>query len=154
MATSFSAREMFLHGWQFELTLYVLNERAQLEIDKRTDNLATVPLKSMVVNSAFALEIYLKCLHFLDHSTLIRREHRLRKIFAALLPGTQQQIRDEYAILMKADSQRVVIDIWKRAKGWDMTDFDFVLVEASSAFEEWRYAYEPEFKRSDHFWLG
>lgn len=57
-------------------------------------------LAPSAVLDALALELYLKCLHFMDHGKA-SRGHEPVKLFAALKPGTQKAIRTLYNDALK-----------------------------------------------------
>lgn len=79
-----------------------------------------------IVNSAFALELYLKCLLLIDGKT--SRGHKLATLYSQLSQSRRQQIHDGF----------------EKTKPKDCATFTVVqiLLVANKAFEMWRYAHE------------
>src|SRR5689334_18678090 len=54
----------------------------------------------LVTSSAFACELYLKCLIHIETGRLNQSEHNLRKLFAKLSPATQAEIEEKFNAVM------------------------------------------------------
>jgi len=106
----------------------------------------------MAVNSAFSLELFLKCLH-LENSGIIPQIHDLQKLFEGITLVQQLQIEKHYHALLKQAG---------RAKGKtsgppggpqiDPFDLRASLAEQKDAFEDFRYLFEKK-KRFTITWV-
>jgi hypothetical protein len=101
----------------------------------------------VVTNSAFASELYLKCLIQIETGQLIKDEHNLHALFRKLRAETQQEIEDpfnaELAKQPKHDMNQADPEIQK-AVADRPTTFRQALKVGGKAFVEWRYLYESE----------
>lgn len=125
------AERVFQVGWGFSRTADIVSERYRHE--RGSDLLA-----ALVVNSAFAVEVYLKCV-LLVEGKAAPREHSLKKLFADLDRTHQSRIkklfdesvgRNRYAKRIQAADPAFTYRLGA------------VLNATSDAFEEWRYLYE------------
>jgi len=98
-----------------------------------------------MVLSAFAIELYLKCLLCLETARL-HRGHNLKNLFDSLQPKTRARLTELWdADIMKPERQRVLAFIRSRPDGDKLRlDLPSVLVLGANAFEELRYFYEGE----------
>ncbi len=87
-------------------------------------------LAPFVVNSVFAIELYLKTLGQLHDAPM--RGHDLLKLFASLPPSAHQKLMPHFS-----SSQR-------KSDLSTLDDFRDTLVMMRGAFVEWRYLYETE----------
>jgi hypothetical protein len=93
---------------------------------------------ALPVNSAFAVELYLKCLRLLAGKGNVHG-HDLRKLFADLDPDHQARVKELYTEEVKADRYAPKV---AAAIPHCKYDVDTVLQTMSTAFEDWRYQYE------------
>ena len=89
-----------------------------------------------IVNLAFACELYLKALLYQSGFVDAIRNHNLNELFCKLPDSTQGQMENEFAA-----RSRYPITLKQ------------ILEIHSKAFENWRYAYEPE-KENIEAYLG
>ncbi len=93
-----------------------------------------------VVCSAFAAEIYLKCLYRIETGNKIWG-HPLLYLFNALKEENRIIVEANYQKVLKEDSTGVLAAAQKDDQNLN-TDLKENLRIFSSAFEKWRYAYE------------
>ena len=95
------------------------------------------------MNSAFACEIYLKCLFFLEQGKTIWG-HDLAKLFSNLQAETQAAITTRFDTANSANmKERAAIMVLKTGRTMP-TFFAETLVEAAKAFKGWRYIFEKD----------
>lgn len=98
-----------------------------------------VVLSPIVVCDAFAIELYLKSLHRMDHNRGIRG-HKLDELFGKLATATQQRIKDIY----KAWPWPVPRPEQRTIPVGTSLEFDDVLRDCANSFAKWRYLFEAE----------
>ncbi|HEY0077930.1 MAG TPA: hypothetical protein VGB73_04730 [Pyrinomonadaceae bacterium] len=110
----------------------------------------------IIVNSALATEMYLKCLLSLENSGACPTGHELKNLYRALTLDSKAQIEKYYSArlaylkssnvyptgIVKVNGVEQTISIWDHAK----TELQDVLEEANEAFVNWRYGYENDSK--------
>jgi len=141
-------QSIFVHGDGFF--------KAAISMNKNPSDSGFDPFcfAALVTNSAFASELYLKCLIHLESGQLIKDEHNLHKLFQKLSEKTQQEIEGPFnAELAKAatydlsqaseQSKRVISSRPKTLRE--------ALKVGGKAFVEWRYLYE--YGETGHFGL-
>ena len=99
---------------------------------------------AVVTNSAFASELYLKCLIQLETRQLIKDEHNLRTLFAKLPDKTKEDIEKRFNALMtepEYDRSRMSKEMQEAISKRPKT-FRDSLKAGGNAFVEWRYLYE------------
>jgi hypothetical protein len=130
------ARKIFNHAERFHWS----GERLRTT---RDEEIAKMTLIVSMVLSAFASELYLKCLHCID-SAEVPPGHNLRDLFASLPILRQQKIRTLWDQLMT--HQATLLDQRDKALGGAVVsrDFDACIADASHAFEQIRYIYEDD----------
>jgi hypothetical protein len=117
---------MFRQALSFATTAAHLHRTELLKAPR--NGLSVTPF---VVNSAFAIELYLKALHELQ-ATNPGREHHLLKLYEGLTPDTQS------VVIKHAMAEG-------RSYGAEVTSanqFREFVEELDSAFVDWRYCYE------------
>ena len=99
------------------------------------------------VNSAFSLELYLKCLRIIEGNPA-GNTHDLECIFDKLLPESKKAIRKYF----REELNRKPIVIQLRAAGYSnrKLQFRFILRNAKDAFEQWRYYFERKRKTKSY----
>jgi HEPN domain-containing protein len=102
---------------------------------------------ALVTNSAFASELYLKCLIQLDSGQQVIKEHNLRKLFAKLTPATQKDLESRFDLLLAKqpayDESKMTAEM-RDAASKRPTTFRETLRSGADAFTEWRYLYEND----------
>jgi HEPN domain-containing protein len=104
----------------------------------------------LAANHAFCLEVYLKCLLWLEGKT-INREHKLADLFKMLEEPTQEKAKQYYEYYRSQSLYSQAMDADLRRLGRDPsteTEFGAALEKGSEAFVTMRYAYEGEFGRN------
>jgi hypothetical protein len=95
-----------------------------------------------IVNGTFALEVYLKCLYFIEKSESIHGHH-LKKIYDQLTPETKRQVKIAYEKTIADSGEAKIITEFMRQKKVDMDwRLEKVLEDMSEAFIRYRYAFE------------
>jgi len=141
-------REIFLHAYHFHECDHRLRKGPS---SKDLDEVALIAHPSMVL-CAFASEIYLKCLLFIETGK-VTRGHDLKGLFLRLDPLTRKRLEDLWnESLGRPEKQREFACIRKLPEGDQLQpDLLNVLGLGSNAFEELRYLYET---KSSKFLLG
>jgi hypothetical protein len=98
-------------------------------------------LSVYAVNSAFALELYLKCLLVIAKKP-VPRDHRLTQLFADLDDATKAEIRAGYESLRAVPLTELCVMGAHHGADGRMIEFDSCLDESSRAFMQWRYLFE------------
>ncbi len=123
--------------------------KATISLNKSPDHPQFDPFTfaALVTNSAFASELYLKCLIQIETGQMIKHEHNLYTLFRKLPGKTQQEIEElfntELAKQVKHDVNRAPADAQK-AIADRPTAFRQILRVGGQAFVEWRYLYETD----------
>ena len=99
-----------------------------------------------IVCDAFATELYLKCLYFLDKKAEAPFTHKLKKLFDELDPQTQARIRTIYDDWQSTSNQKI-----DHPKDGRPMSFDDVLSQCNEAFVEFRYMYQA---KNFLLWVG
>jgi HEPN domain-containing protein len=114
---------------------------------------------ALVTNSAFASELYLKCLIHLETGQIYKDEHNLRKLFFRLKGKTQDAIEAKFAVEYephKMDISQVPEHLKAKAQlAAEILPKTLreALKEGALAFITWRYLYEDEREIGDAFGL-
>lgn len=105
------------------------------------DKALKVPI---VVNSAFSLELYLKCLLYLEGKPTKADGHSLRNLYGNLddLHQTVVLVRYDAAIAMSPMMQHTFRRERERTLPTLKWDLDSLLGRLNNAFSAWRYDYE------------
>ena len=96
---------------------------------------------AMVVNQAFAVELYFKSL-ILDQTGSPATGHGLVELFNKVDPATQADIHMKYDILRSEDPTRSYWEAPKPAGAGRSLAFVDVLNDGDKAFQQWRYFHE------------
>ena len=98
----------------------------------------------MVTNSAFASELYLKCLVLLETGQLMKAQHNLRKLFSKLRGKTQNAIETQFNEEM-AKAPAIGAEAKTQLGGKEPPrTLREALKEGGEAFIKWRYMYEND----------
>ncbi len=116
-----ATRRAFEEAWQFEQVA------VELERIGSKGNVHFIP---WVVNSAFALEVYLKCLYAIENGRFPAKIHSLLDLYKGQTAKSRAAIAGLYAKSVALGPQS------------SSQDIEMVLEWAKHAFEEWRYRYE------------
>ena len=134
-------REIFLHAYHFHECDHRLRKGPS---SKDIDEVAIIAQPSMVL-CAFASELYLKCLLYVETGK-VPREHHLKSLFLRLDSSTKKRLEDLWnESLRSPDKQRGLDYIHGLPEGDRLqSDLLYVLGIGSNAFEELRYFYETK----------
>jgi hypothetical protein len=110
----------------------------------RPDQLPLVAHPSMVL-SAFASELYLKCLLCLETGKA-PQTHNLKTLFDALKPETKRRLEELWDAEIRTPKRQKVLDHIRTLPERDKlrTDLPSVLKLGANAFQELRYFYEAK----------
>lgn len=129
-------KAVYDHADRFHITEFVLRN----EIDTaRTGVHNTIKIPGMVL-SAFAAELYLKCLLLLE-GTKPPREHNLYKLFLALSADAQTQVKAQWTEAMAA-TEHIIREMETTYNLTVPRDLDTALLECGDSFELLRYVFE------------
>jgi HEPN domain-containing protein len=108
---------------------------------------------AVVINSAFASELYIKCLILLEKGQLIKDQHDLGKLFRQLHADTQTMIETPFDAEMARGPE--ISDATKAMLGARRPPRTLreALAEGADAFVRWRYLYETDDSRHRFFAL-
>jgi hypothetical protein len=97
----------------------------------------------MIVCFTFSVELYLKCLVWLERGTSTPRGHNLEHLFALVTLPNQSKIEHHFeAFLSQVPNRHDFESSDKVGFGKGSTEFGNALKVASDAFVNWRYVYE------------
>jgi hypothetical protein len=134
-------REIFLHAYHFHECDHRLRKGPS---SKDIDEVAIIAHPSMVL-SAFASELYLKCLVYVDTGN-VPRGHDLKGLFLRLDSSTKKRLEDLWNESLKRPERQKELDRIRGLPEGDQlqTNLLSVLVKCSNAFQELRYLYETK----------
>jgi len=130
----YDAIHVFVHAEQFRAAGKWLPEAQKHKFPLPVD-------MAIPVCSAFALELYFKCLLVISGS-LIPPEHDLKKLFNKLIPDQKTRIRQLSETYMGDLKLWLTEEHQKIGKPIPTIDFNFILRASKNAFEMTRYLYE------------
>lgn len=126
------AKDIFLQGYRFRNAGLELGTKAMTEM-----NLYGTPF---IVNMAFAMELYLKCIYQLENKNKkIPNLHELDKLFNVLSDDTKDFASKVFTVIN--EDLQTYKDIKDQIPDFEWT-LSNVLLEGSRAFIQWRYSYE------------
>ncbi len=113
----------------------------------KTDPPHPYDIIAMVTSSAFANELYLKCLLHIETGQLFKSQHNLRKLFLKLNEQTQTEIERRFDAEMAKQKPYDYSDapdpeLAKKISAMRPMTLRAALKEGADAFIEWRYLYE------------
>lgn len=103
----------------------------------------------MAVNSALALELFLKCLRMIESGGFHKR-HELDQLFRDLQKSTQHEIRRRHDEI-QSSAERGPFFAKLRADGFK-TDLESLLKVGRKTFEHFRYAFDPQIVAQKTTW--
>jgi len=138
-----SLTEKFLNPKEIFNTAEVFSRAADLINKEMQTNKDFSLMAPFVVNRAFSLELYLKCLIVLEKGFIPKdkKVHGLKDLYGLISAKSKQVIKSNYNKLVAND---ITLKIAHREKNIDL-DLSTVLNKISSAFVKWRYIYEKNF---------
>jgi len=95
----------------------------------------------MVVCMTFSVELYLKCLVWLETGAPRQRGHSLVSLFGLIAPARQARVKHHYDAFIGPHRDRIEATPAPDF-GPGSTEFGSALQVASDGFADWRYAYE------------
>jgi hypothetical protein len=117
--------EIYLHAREFERAVGLLG-------DSPNSRDVTTP---RVVNSAFCLELYLKCLLHIERGEY-PKEHKLLKLFELLSLHSKRRLDEHYLAFQKEKSKMRQNRRWYSLRE--------ILNISNDAFIDWRYSFDHE----------
>lgn len=102
-------------------------------------------LNPFIVNASFSLELYLKCLIFIENSCFNNKTHRLDKLFEVISKENQIVVRTFFENIItnsQIPNNKKITDEFKKLDSKFNWDFKYLLEKNSDAFENWRYIHE------------
>ena len=110
----------------------------------RPDQVPLIAHPTMVL-SAFASELYLKCLLCLEIGT-VPQTHNLKTLFDALKPETKRRLEELWGADIRRPERQRLLDHIRSLPGRDKLRLDLpsVLKLGANAFQELRYLYETK----------
>ncbi|MCK4814556.1 hypothetical protein KA005_02205 [bacterium] len=131
----FNLKHAFKVADRFSLAARILGKR----ISQSTDF-----IDPFVVNGAFSLEIYLKCLYFIETGKTLKNEHNLKNIYDKLTSDTRNRIKRHYGkLLSESKIKNHITKLMKNSYNTDIKwDLENILTQSAKAFIKWRYAFE------------
>jgi hypothetical protein len=135
--TGLDPRDIFAHAGFYHKTSTLLSSEIVKDMPRQAHTEFVFP---QVVMSAFASEIYLKCLHAIEFQGTVPKDHPFDKLFGGLPVGTKQVVKKHWNAMaahnpiFKTGSARP----GKRPKN----DLVSALREGGLAFMKYRCAYE------------
>lgn len=131
--------KIFQHAYHFHESDHRLRNTVPPD---RPDQIPLVVHPAMVL-SAFASELYLKCLLRLETGK-VPQTHNLKALFRDLSPALRKQLEELWEAGMP-ERQKVLDEIRKLPHGEELrTDLQYALDVGADAFRELRYFYETE----------
>jgi hypothetical protein len=139
--SGFDPRKIFVHAYHFHESDHRLRNTVPPD---RPDQLPLVAHPAMVL-SAFASELYLKCLLCAETGS-VPDTHNLRDLFKQLNQSTRSRIEELWdANIRRPERQRMLEAIRQLPGGQDVrSDLPYLLDVGANAFIELRYFYEKE----------
>jgi Family of unknown function (DUF5677) len=133
--------EIFLHAYHFHESDHRLRKGPST---KDIDEVMLIAHPSMVL-SAFASELYLKCLLCVETGK-VPKEHHLKSLFLRLDLSTRKRLQDLWNESLKRPERQRELDCIRGLPEGDQLQPDLlnVLGLCSNAFEELRYLYETK----------
>jgi hypothetical protein len=135
-----------MYNLSLEQSIYVQAKGFHRAADSLAFGLDKDPFRAtaVVTNSAFASELYLKCLIILETGQLIKNQHDLRKLFLKLHEDTQKAIErnfDQEMAKAPEISEAAKVRTGGRKPPRTLRE---ALTQGGDAFIKWRYLYEDE----------
>lgn len=136
---SVDAQTIFSYAEAFAEAADRLREQAR-EIQAPTPIAEAAKFAPMTTLDSFALELYLKCLHVIDHGKAARG-HDFKKLFGGLTEGMQKAVRTLYNIRL---SREAIANEAAKDHPRIPLGLDSILEMSKTTFETMRYLYEKD----------
>jgi hypothetical protein len=130
---NYSAENVFRTGEQFFAATNAISEKLS-----QTNNVQLY-LAPYITNMALTIELYLKCLYFMDTGKKPPRSHDLKQMYNALKEESKAWIRAQYDFFVSIDEG---IKVMKLNVPEMQTELEVVLKDINNAFMNWRYNHE------------
>lgn len=130
---NYTAKNIYDSANKFKVASDALSEKLSLTNDVETY------IAPFIVNAAFSIELYLKCLYMIENNKPSRYTHNFFDIYKHLSNDSKGFIEAVFNMLLEQDS--LFKELQKRIPSTD-TEFESILREAGNAFARWRYSYE------------
>jgi hypothetical protein len=130
---NYTAKDIYNTANNFLAAANVLNEKLS-----ETNDIGTY-IAPIITNTAFSIELYLKCIYMIEKGQPAPNIHHLDKLYRKLSKESRDMIEAIYDMLVPQSQTLMVL---KQKVPEMKTDLDSVLKEMSSAFIKWRYSFE------------
>jgi len=141
MMPQIDPKDIYLHARGFDWSNEVL--RSKRVIHQQSD--LALAMHASAVLSAFASELYLKCLICLRTGQVPERVHNLKRLFEQIDPAHQSQIETMWNFMVQEPAKVQIREMIKDKLGEVVpTDLAWNIDVSSDAFVEMRYLYEPQ----------
>lgn len=131
-----TSEKVFKTAQIFEKAAAILTREFQRELERT--GVTNLPA-AIIVNLAFSLELYLKCLKIIETGSQPKKIHNLHNLYQSLSPGSKTKIENYYEEFIQSNPLAIAV----KSEFKDIKlDIDTALSEADKAFIEWRYIYE------------
>jgi hypothetical protein len=139
--TNLDPRKIFVHATKFHEADHRLRNTVPPD---RPEDVPKIAHPAMVL-SAFASELYLKCLLCIEKGSA-PEEHNLKKLFNGLQLETRRRLEDLWDEDIRRPERMKVIDAVRKLPGGEKLrlDLPYMLDIGANAFIELRYFYEKE----------
>lgn len=126
-------KQMFLQARRFKNAGAVLADKWS-----ETDDI-DLYVAPFIVNSSFAIELYLKCIYMIENGKEPNRVHKLDLLYKKLSRESKDSIAAIFMLVNeRSGSYHALKD---KVPGFDWS-IEGVLASASQAFVNWRYSFE------------
>lgn len=151
-APELRAKAAFLNAAQFHTVSDLIGRAFDLPATGEPQPIGS-PCVPVVVNNAFALELYLKAIVILEAGD-VKPTHDLSVLFSLVSDNLREHIRDEYDRLLQTpfghSYSEICLGLYPVLNG--SMSLDTVLPICRDAFAAWRYCHEGT--SEGKFWLG
>jgi hypothetical protein len=132
----YSAKDVYRTATQYYAASSAINEKLIA-----TNNVG-IYIAPWITNCALAIELYLKCLYFMDRGRKAPRNHDLNQLYRALGEENRITIKLFYDQFVGLD--QTVQNMKSHYPETDL-DLNIVLPQINKAFVNWRYNHEGNF---------
>lgn len=134
-------KEIFDQAERFYKTCKVIWHQFNLDMENKQDVSLLVP---GYVNAAFTIELYFKCLFYIQNKYLPPNMHYLDKLFSKLTLESQGKIEEYFNSFINANQQFFTL---KLQFGIEAPELKVMLRQNSNSFQECRYIFQfsPEY---------
>jgi len=130
---NYSAEEIYNTANSFLAASNALNQKLS-----ETNDVGTY-IAPIITNTAFSIELYLKCIYMIEHKKPAPNIHQLDKLYQKLSEENRIVIKMIFDMLVPQSKTDMTLK--EKIPGTEL-NLDSVLKDMSSAFINWRYSFE------------